>query len=50
MQPHLLSESLLDSLMSIAIRYKDRIDTSLFMPRVDWRRTRNDRHTETPVT
>ena len=50
LQPHLLSESLLDSLMGIAIRYKDRIDPSLFLPRVDWRRTRNDRHQETPVT
>jgi len=50
LQPHLLSESLLDSLMSIAITYADRIDPSLFMPRVDWRRTRNDRHRETPVT
>jgi UDP-sulfoquinovose synthase len=50
LQPHLLSESLLDSLMGIAIRYADRIDTSLFLPRVDWRRTRNDRHQETPVT
>jgi UDP-sulfoquinovose synthase len=50
LQPHLLSESLLDSLMGIAIKYKDRIDSSLFLPRVDWRRTRNDRHQETPVT
>jgi UDP-sulfoquinovose synthase len=49
LQPHLLSESLLDSLMGIAIKYKDRIDSSLFLPRVDWRRTRNDRHQETPV-
>ena len=42
LQPHFLSESLLDSLMNIAVRYRDRVDTSLFMPRVDWRRTRND--------
>jgi len=47
--PHLLSESLLDSLVGIAVRYKERIDRSLFMPRVDWRRTRNDRHREAPV-
>ena len=50
LEPHLLSESLLDSLVGIAIRYKERIDPSLFMPRVDWRRTRNDRHSEAPVT
>jgi len=36
LQPHLLSESLLDSLMNIAIRYRDRIDESLFLPRINW--------------
>jgi UDP-sulfoquinovose synthase len=41
--PHLLSESLLNSLVNIAVRYRDRIDDSLFLPRVDWRKTRNDR-------
>jgi hypothetical protein len=25
------------------VRYRDRVDRSLFMPRVNWRRTRNDR-------
>ena len=29
--------------MNIAVRYRDRVDKSLFMPRVNWRRTRNDR-------
>jgi UDP-sulfoquinovose synthase len=43
LEPHFLSESLLDSLMNIAVRYRDRVDKSLFMPRVNWRRTRNDR-------
>ncbi|HEX9365346.1 MAG TPA: NAD-dependent epimerase/dehydratase family protein [Vicinamibacterales bacterium] len=43
LRPHLLSESLLDSLVGIAVQYRDRIDTSLFLPRVDWRRPRNDR-------
>jgi UDP-sulfoquinovose synthase len=43
LEPHFLSESLLDSLMNIAGRYRDRVDKSLFMPRVNWRRTRNDR-------
>ena len=43
LEPHLLSESLLDSLMNIAVRYRDRIDPTLFLPRVNWRRTRNDR-------
>lgn len=43
LQPHYLSDSLLDSLMNIAIRYQDRIDTSLFAPQVKWRSTRNER-------
>jgi UDP-sulfoquinovose synthase len=43
LQPHFLSDSLLDSLMNIAIRYQDRIDTSLFLPQVQWRNPRNER-------
>jgi UDP-sulfoquinovose synthase len=46
LQPHFLSESLLDSLVNIAVKYRDRIDTDLFMPRVDWRRPHNDRRKE----
>ena len=41
--PHYLSDSLLDSLMNIAIRYQDRIDSSLFLPKVQWRNARNQR-------
>jgi UDP-sulfoquinovose synthase len=44
LQPHLLSESLLDSLMNIAVKYRGRIDESLFLPQVNWRNARNDRH------
>jgi UDP-sulfoquinovose synthase len=43
LEPHLLSESLLDSLMNIAIRYRDRINESLFLPQVNWRNARNAR-------
>src|ERR1700735_5634501 len=43
LQPHYLSDSLLDSLMNIAIRYQDRIDTSLFPPQIQWRNARNTR-------
>lgn len=43
LQPHLLSESLLDSLMNIAIRYRERIDESVFLPRVNWREPVNRR-------
>jgi UDP-sulfoquinovose synthase len=47
LQPHLLSNSLLDSLINIAIRYRDRIDPSQFLPTVNWRNARNDRHAQT---
>lgn len=43
LKPHLLSESLLDSLMNIAIGYRDRIDTSILLPRVNWRQCKNER-------
>jgi UDP-sulfoquinovose synthase len=43
LQPHYLSDSLLDSLMNIAIRYHERIDTSLFLPQVQWRNSKNER-------
>jgi UDP-sulfoquinovose synthase len=49
LSPHFLSDSLLDSLIDIAVRYKDRIDTGLFLPRVNWRHTKNDRRVEKPV-
>ena len=41
LQPHYLSDSLLDSLMNIAISYQERIEPSLFPPQVHWRQTRN---------
>jgi len=47
--PHNLSDSLLDSLMNIAIRYRDRVDSSLFMPQVDWRKTRNVRERKVTI-
>src|SRR6202030_2575913 len=43
LHPHLLSDSLLDSLINIAVRYCDRIEPSLFLPQVNWRNARNDR-------
>jgi len=43
LKPHLLSESLLDSLMNIALRYRDRIDPSTMMPQVNWREAHNNR-------
>jgi UDP-sulfoquinovose synthase len=50
LQPHYLSESLLDSLLNIAVKYRDRVDQSLFMPRVNWRNARNDRSQNVAAT
>ncbi len=43
LKPHLLSDSLLDSLMNIASKYRDRIDLSSMAPQVNWRKPRNVR-------
>lgn len=36
--PHKLSDSLLDSLLNFAVKYKDRVDQSQIMPKVSWHR------------
>ena len=46
LKPHNLSDTLLDSMIHIAMKYRHRIDTSLFQPRVNWRKTRNERKAE----
>ena len=38
LQPHYLSDSLLDSLLNFAVKYKDRVDQQLILPKVKWRR------------
>jgi UDP-sulfoquinovose synthase len=43
LRPHLLSDSLLDSLMNIAIKYRERVDASTMLPQVDWRNASNER-------
>lgn len=43
LQPHFLSDSLLDSLMNVALRYRDRVDPALILPYVNWRDTQNKR-------
>jgi len=45
LRPHMLSDSVLDSLLNVATRYRERVDESLFLPRIDWRKARNDRQT-----
>lgn len=39
LQPHLLSDALLDSLLNFAVQYKDRVDHRLIKPAVDWRKS-----------
>jgi len=46
LKPHLLSESLLDSLVNIAMQHRDRVDSTLLLPRVNWRNSRNDRRSK----
>src|SRR6266705_2885316 len=43
LKPHYLSDSLLDSLMNIALKYRDRVDASLMLPQVNWREPKNER-------
>jgi len=43
LEPHLLSDSLLDSLMNVALKYRDRVDPELILPQVNWRSPRNER-------
>ncbi|OEL20164.1 UDP-sulfoquinovose synthase, chloroplastic [Dichanthelium oligosanthes] len=43
--PHLLSDSLLDSLLNFAVQYKDRVDTAQIMPSVSWKKVGAKPHT-----
>jgi UDP-sulfoquinovose synthase len=43
LRPHLLSDALLDSLLNIALEYRERVDESQLLPRVNWRTPANDR-------
>ena len=43
LRPNYLSDSLLDSLINVAMKYQDRIDISLFLPQVQWQNSRNSR-------
>lgn len=37
LQPHFLSEALIDSLLNFAVRYRDRVDEKQILPKVKWR-------------
>ncbi|OSO89467.1 NAD-dependent dehydratase [Cylindrospermopsis raciborskii CENA303] len=38
LQPHYLSDSLLDSLLNFAVKYKGRVDNNQILPKVSWHR------------
>ena len=50
LKAHLLSDSLVDSLINVALRYRDRIDPAMFAPQVSWRVARNRRRTTNALT
>lgn len=50
LKPHYLSDALLDSLMNIALRYRDRIDTAMFLPQVNWRTPSSERRQVQPAS
>jgi UDP-sulfoquinovose synthase len=50
LEPHTLSESLLDSLVNIAVKYRDRVDPALMLPQVNWREPKNERHIQIGTT
>jgi UDP-sulfoquinovose synthase len=37
LQPHFLSDALIDSLLNFAVKYRDRIDQKQILPKVKWR-------------
>jgi UDP-sulfoquinovose synthase len=38
LQPHFLSDALIDSLLNFAVKYRDRVDRKQILPKVQWRR------------
>ena len=37
LEPHLMSDALLDSLLNIIVQYKDSVDQRLLLPAVNWK-------------
>jgi UDP-sulfoquinovose synthase len=46
LRSHLLSDSLLDSLIDVAMRYRERIDPSVLLPQISWRNGTNRRQAQ----
>jgi UDP-sulfoquinovose synthase len=42
LEPHLLNETVLESLIGLAIKHRERIDRNLIMPTVNWRAIKNE--------
>ncbi len=42
LEPHLLNESVLTSLIGLAIKYREQVDRNQILPTVNWRATRNE--------
>lgn len=42
LEPHLLSGTTLDSLIDLALKHRERIDQSLMLPTINWRKTTNE--------
>jgi UDP-sulfoquinovose synthase len=49
LEPHRLGDGLLQSILSIALRYRDRMDPETLRPRVDWRLPANSRACPTEI-
>lgn len=48
LQPHLLNDSVVESLLRFAHEYRHHADSNLVMPAVDWSRTKNPRAQSSP--
>ena len=48
LQPHYLSGSLLDSLLNVALEYRDRVDPDAIMLRVNWRAAHTEQRAVMP--
>ena len=42
LEPHLLNESVLTSLIGLAMKYREHVERNLILPTVNWRTTRNE--------
>jgi UDP-sulfoquinovose synthase len=50
LEPHFLGDGLFDSLLNVAVEYRDRVDADHVMPSVDWRTGRSkERVTKAPA-